>query len=377
MNSCLDKLTIIVPTYNRNFFLSRCCNYLSTIPVKKIIIADGSDKERQIIHSEYVEMLGNPRIEYYGYPDILGSYRLLDSLKKAQTPYVVFCSDKDFPIVKGLNESVRFLDKNPDYSIVDGHYYKAHMDNSQIQYFELYWGYHMPFQSDSALQRVFNHYSNYEAIFYAVHRTQNIKKAMEAYILTFKNHYESHFFETLNSSLQFIYGKYQRLNTLYWIRGYGPSGGAGLPSPEDFARTGELAYLYSLYEDKITKEIMEIEMNYSEEYIRKVLKSGFYNHFSKVNGTRCNINPYTLVYEPELTKAYAFRDLLLSVPNRIMKNYWRLIKKQEITHNSTDIGSDMRKEKQLNEITQWLLAFPEFYEKDLMIPHDIVNLRIQ
>lgn len=43
----LKKLTIIIPTYNRNYYLSRCLWYHAHFPFGQIIVADSSPDEKK------------------------------------------------------------------------------------------------------------------------------------------------------------------------------------------------------------------------------------------------------------------------------------------------------------------------------------------
>ena len=44
--SLLKKLTLVIPTYNRNYYLSRCLWYHAHFPFGQIIVADSSPEEK-------------------------------------------------------------------------------------------------------------------------------------------------------------------------------------------------------------------------------------------------------------------------------------------------------------------------------------------
>lgn len=44
--SILEKLTLIIPTYDRNYYLSRCLWYHAHFPFGKIIVADSSHEKK-------------------------------------------------------------------------------------------------------------------------------------------------------------------------------------------------------------------------------------------------------------------------------------------------------------------------------------------
>ena len=55
--SLLNKLTLVIPTYNRNYYLSRCLWYHAHFPFGQIIIADSSPEDKKIVNRETVEKI--------------------------------------------------------------------------------------------------------------------------------------------------------------------------------------------------------------------------------------------------------------------------------------------------------------------------------
>ena len=47
-------------------------------------------------------------------------YRIIYGIKKSSTKYVAVCQDDDFLNVSALNSGIRFLNKNKDFSFVNG-----------------------------------------------------------------------------------------------------------------------------------------------------------------------------------------------------------------------------------------------------------------
>ena len=130
--SLLKKLTIVIPTYNRNYYLSRCLWYHAHFPFGEIIVADSSPEEKKVVNRETVakvrEMFGanvryleyEPETEKYG-GDIYRKWG--DAVQHVETEYSLSCADKEFLIPTTVAESIRFLIDHPDYSIADGRYY--------------------------------------------------------------------------------------------------------------------------------------------------------------------------------------------------------------------------------------------------------------
>ena len=130
--SMLKKLTLVIPTYNRNFYLSRCLWYHAHFPFGEIIVADSSPEEKKVVNRETVakvrEMVGaniryleyEPETEKYG-GDIYRKWG--DAVQHVETEYSLSCTDKEFLIPTTVVESIGFLIDHSDYSIADGRYY--------------------------------------------------------------------------------------------------------------------------------------------------------------------------------------------------------------------------------------------------------------
>ncbi len=130
--SLLKKLTLVIPTYNRNYYLSRCLWYHAHFPFGEIIVADSSPEEKKVVNRETVqkirEMFGanvryleyEPETEKYG-GDICRKWG--DAVQHVETEYSQIVTDKEFGIPTTSCQMICFLDKNPDYAVADGSYY--------------------------------------------------------------------------------------------------------------------------------------------------------------------------------------------------------------------------------------------------------------
>lgn len=126
----LCNLSIIIPTYNRNYYLSRCLNYLSQFPYGNIIIADSSMDNMQKINKKYVSELGaKSNIKYLEYPPETEPYggdiyrKWADALEHVETKYSMFCTDKEFPIPSTLSKCIEYLETQKDVNVAEGNYY--------------------------------------------------------------------------------------------------------------------------------------------------------------------------------------------------------------------------------------------------------------
>ncbi|WP_048062102.1 glycosyltransferase family 2 protein [Methanocorpusculum labreanum] len=127
--SLLKKLTLVIPTYNRNYYLSRCLWYHAHFPFGEIIVADSSPEEKKVVNRETVakvrEMFGanvrylayEPETEKYG-GDIYRKWG--DAVQHVETEYSQICTDKEFQIVTTLCKCIHYLESHLDYTVAGG-----------------------------------------------------------------------------------------------------------------------------------------------------------------------------------------------------------------------------------------------------------------
>ncbi len=148
--SLLKKLTVVIPTYNRNYYLSRCLWYHSHFPFGEIIVADSSPEEKKVVNRETVRKLREERgdnIRYLEYPPETDKYgrdimrKWGGAVQHVETEYSQICTDKEFLIPMTLCKCVSFLDKHEDYDIAIGsNYYIKSSKSGDIKYFETFPG---------------------------------------------------------------------------------------------------------------------------------------------------------------------------------------------------------------------------------------------
>lgn len=145
--SLLKKLTVVIPTYNRNYYLSRCLWYHSHFPFEEIIVADSSSEEKKVVNRETVRKLveeSGANIRYLEYPPETDKYgrdihrKWGDAVQHVETEYSQICTDKEFLIPITLCKCIAFLDKHEDYDIAAGpKYYIISSKSGDIKYFEV------------------------------------------------------------------------------------------------------------------------------------------------------------------------------------------------------------------------------------------------
>lgn len=127
--SLLKKLTLVIPTYNRNCYLSRCLWYHAHFPFGEIIVADSSPEEKKVVNRETVQRVREtfranilyleyePETEKYG-GDIYRKWG--DSVQHVETEYSLIVTDKAFLFADCLTDKLNFLEENRDYCSAQG-----------------------------------------------------------------------------------------------------------------------------------------------------------------------------------------------------------------------------------------------------------------
>lgn len=124
--SASPRLTIVMPLRGRYLFTLRFLWHanLARLPYR-FVIADGQ------VNPELAALLDNSRqhfphldIEYVRYPDDAnyGMFlaKMADALRRVTTPYAMIVDNDDFLVASGLDKSVEFLDRSPDYICCGG-----------------------------------------------------------------------------------------------------------------------------------------------------------------------------------------------------------------------------------------------------------------
>lgn len=127
--SLLKKLTLVIPTYNRNYYLSRCLWYHAHFPFGQIIVADSSPEEKKVVNRETVakvrEIFGADilYLEYEPDTDKYGGEIYLkwgDAIQHIGTEYSLICTDKEFVIPNDTIRGIDYLSKHPKYCTAMG-----------------------------------------------------------------------------------------------------------------------------------------------------------------------------------------------------------------------------------------------------------------
>lgn len=110
----MKELTIIIPSYNRPFFLRRSVNYWNNYSFP-VIIVDGSNDAQK----KWMDKNCNKNIQYF-YRKTSFPERLKQAGKLLKTKYAILLSDDEFYSVDSLNKCINFLELNNEYVAVNG-----------------------------------------------------------------------------------------------------------------------------------------------------------------------------------------------------------------------------------------------------------------
>ena len=134
----LNLLTLVIPTHNRNYYLSRCLHYHAQYPYGEIIVADSSDENKRQKNENIIQKIAlahNRKIRHITYNHKPGKYgdgffwKWGDGIQNANTKYSQICTDKEFSIPLTQCKCIEFLEKNPEFSTCEGDYYYIEKHN--------------------------------------------------------------------------------------------------------------------------------------------------------------------------------------------------------------------------------------------------------
>ena len=215
MNS--NKLTIVIPTYNRYSRLLRLLRYMkkSATPYK-ISILDSSSNP--LTCAELKSCLSSENISYQRFkPEISIHLKIYEGLKKITSSYVVICADDDLLVTTALTQGVDFLEENHDFSLVHGQslwfdlQFKADANilTNSITYPQ------REITGETASRRLIDHLSNYTTSFYSLQRTECLKRSLQ---ISSSWQMDLYLSELLLSCLSIIQGKFKKIDRLLLIR---------------------------------------------------------------------------------------------------------------------------------------------------------------
>ena len=206
----LQKLTIVIFSYNRHKYLNRTIKYWSNYHVK-LLVLDGSDVklEDPCLNLKNIKYIYDPK----------GLYdRLLSSTNYIETEFMVLAGDDEFYLPSALNSCIEFLCKEPSFSSCGGRAVGFYTNGKEIFGNEQY-----PRLKDFCLdhnsgsERITKHFHNYvPAHIYSVMWSSKWKLICKH---VFKKEYS--FFAAFELQIEFLVmvsGKSKIISELMWMR---------------------------------------------------------------------------------------------------------------------------------------------------------------
>jgi len=218
----MKTCSIIIPTYNRPYYLKRILSYYNEYGKEfNIVVADSSLDEAKRINKKTISSLPNLKILYLAdySPTLDVFYKIADAIAHVKDEYCVICADDDFIIPEGINTATEFLEREPDFTCAHGDYIAFCLKDNEKEQKQFYWSQSHPYKSSISpdpKMRLLTHLSNYSiTTFYAVHRTEIINMVFKETVGTENL---GVFGELAASMLTLIYGKMKHLDVFYCVR---------------------------------------------------------------------------------------------------------------------------------------------------------------
>lgn len=346
----MTQVDLFIPTFNRPDFLNRILSYYNSYKVNfNIIIADSSTKLNKKKNKKIVTSFPDLKILYLDkFPDkLISHHKFAKMLKYAKSKYCVFCADDDFVVPNGINEAVKFLEKNPDYSAAHGSYISFFRFDSGFGKKQFWWKYIYPYRSitySDPLKRLAAHPVDCQQVLWAVRRSEIVKTCYRELMRSKADPYI--FGERLPDVLTVILGKMKRLNNFYAARQGFSTSYSYWPSERDAIKDGSFNKKYTRFKKCIVKNLINISKAKKEEAAKIVdsnmdsyLSSSFQQHMVARFYYYLRYFPYILTKSLKILHArYLFlkdkRDRigLISNPNSKYFKDFDLIRKLVLTN---------------------------------------------
>ena len=241
-----DHLTILLPLKDRVPFTHRWLSYAASAPLPyRILIADGG-ADRSMAEIAADQKFAGLDVEYVRYP-FDRSYadyytKLADALGRVTTPFVVMADNDDLFIPEGLGRAVDFLAAHPGYVACGGQCAVFWLSSARtsvpvdaVYGDRVQWKCTSQFSTDvaeTANERLRERCLGANDVFYAVHRTDLLRRHFEA--VRDCNPRDLFLMEQLVMFLTAIAGKTRQLETLYIARQQDSPGSSGGAHQEQF-----------------------------------------------------------------------------------------------------------------------------------------------
>ncbi len=278
-----NKFTFLIPTHNRPLFLRRLLSYLNhkTSPYP-IVLADSSDNKYHHDIKKLSREYNKLKIDHQCYSsNIHFTQKLIHSLQKISSNYVVICADDDFINPDNIEPCTQFLDQNPDYSIAHGNAISFRKDSKNNIGFKYNVGIYPQCDIDDndPSTRLDKHLSSYMPTFYSVQRKDDLQSSLE---LAYSNSEDYRFSEVLQSCLAIIKGKAKRFNTLHSVReGHIDNASNHMPNWQDILISESYSQRYIKFQHTLATTLMN-KTNNDFEFCEKIVQKSWLNYLENI-----------------------------------------------------------------------------------------------
>lgn len=324
LQATYDLATIIVPTYNRPHHIERLLKYFNKIECSfKIIIGDSSPSSVKNQNKATVKKYKNLNIIYLDKSSKQDPYKkFADIVNTVKTPYCMFCADDDFIHIPGLITGIQYLEQHQDYGIAQGRTLAFKNTKKKLLWRNMYCASTIEYNKPS--MRVRKHFSEYTPTHYAIHRTENLKKAY--YEMTKLSTGPIDFKELIISLIAIAQSKLKVFDELYYIRDSITPRIYKLPKGSLKLNKTKIPRGYDGFQKSLVS-FMELSKSEGEELINELSS----NFIKKVN--KKNIIQKILYYLPNKLSSLLrkiFSLLIIPWNNNIPKEYSILHKIRDV-----------------------------------------------
>ncbi len=247
-----SRYTLLIPTYNRSAYLRGLLGYLAARRFEHPIrILDSSSGQALSENRDNVARTGLD-VDYQIFdPAIPVNSKVALGIESVATPYCSFCADDDVLFTRNLDQLLDVLDADPAFVAAHGYYVNFKPGHD---FYVSNTVYSAPsIAGDDGLKRIVDQMGDYQAIFYAIHRTdvmRSVLKQAERVPSLFAQ-------ELVSSSLTLIAGGVYRAQEFFMARNTNPSIASDGWSPHHFLATNpeQLLREYAAYRAVVLEQL--------------------------------------------------------------------------------------------------------------------------
>ena len=216
-----NLFTVLVPLWNRSEYTEHWieANYNKTY---NFFFADGSkDNLNQLILSNYKSK--NISYKKYDYDENYDCYinKIVDSLSRIKTPFVMICDNDDYLNFSGIDDSLEIMQEDKEVDFVVGNMLFAENIDNHLKLLDQRYQYKNLSNSFKNKFILFNMINPYKYVWYSVFKTEVVRQIWE----NIKNSKNFNFFtmEIFHTQIALSIANCQYINKCTYIKRVNPS----------------------------------------------------------------------------------------------------------------------------------------------------------